>query len=69
MYTMPRTCLVTISDTNESNLNFGREIRTATIRFKIIRAKMILNEFIYAAHIMAVPMIKAESLKPKREKL
>ena len=65
---MPRTCFVTISDTDESNLNFGRDIRTETIRFKIIRPKMILNEFIYAAQIMAVPMIKVESLKPKREK-
>ena len=66
---MPRTCFVTISETNESNLNFGREIRTETIRFKKIRAKMILNEFIYAAQIMVVPMIKADILKLKREKL
>jgi hypothetical protein len=55
------TCLKTISDTDASDLNLGKEIRAGTIRFKVIRPKTLLNEFIYAAQIIAGPMIKAES--------
>ena len=60
---MPTTCLNTISQTDESDLNLGREIRVEITTFKTIISNTTLKEWKYAAQRTADPVKRAKIWK------
>ena len=60
---MPTTCLKTISQTDESDLNLGIETRVEMTTLKAIMSKIRLVDWKYAAQITADPANSAKNWK------
>jgi hypothetical protein len=57
---MPTTCLKTISQTDGSDLNLGKDIRVEMTTFKTMMSNTMLEELKYAAQRTADPVKRAK---------